>query len=130
LIKKMLRFDVQHVNKSLSLATNFRNHNMLRFDQENVVSISSMELLRLSFIFKDAFLSLLFFAGAYETTRIHLSILENALWGTTRTLFMSSLKDIIPWVSRESFYTGKKKHFWGNYTRFEGTTRALFMSSP
>jgi hypothetical protein len=52
---------------------------MLRFDQENVVFISLLELLRLSFIFKDAFLSLLFFAGAYETTRIHLSILENAL---------------------------------------------------
>jgi len=42
----MLRFDVQHVNKSLSLATNFRNHYMLRFDQENAVSISLMELLQ------------------------------------------------------------------------------------
>jgi len=83
---------------------------MLRFDQENAVSISLVELLRLSFIFKDVFLSLLFFAGAYETTRIHLSLLENA-------------------VCRESFYTGKK-NFWGNCTRFEGTTRALSMSSP
>jgi hypothetical protein len=76
---------------------------MLRFDQENAVSISLVELLRLSFIFKDVFLSLLFFAGAYETTRIHLSLLENA-------------------VCRESFYTGTKKllgelhALWGNYT--------------